>query len=228
MQRSNSKFSINISVDDINAILPQTQCTKCGYDGCKPYATAIYTGEANINQCPPGGQAGINQLAKLLGREPITLNPENGIEQPRKLAIIDETHCIGCTLCIQACPVDAIMGANKLMHTIIPDLCTGCDLCIPACPVDCIDMISPEPPLARWQESDKQAAKQRFEKRTLRLETRKQENDQRLAQKAQEKLSHLNQVLENTNSADEQAALKRKQSIVEAAIARARAKQQGS
>ena len=124
----------------IDALLPQTQCTRCGYPACMDYANAIAGGEANINQCPPGGTAGIAALAHLLGREPQPLNPANGIEKRREIALIDEEVCIGCTKCIQACPVDAISGANKLMHVVLDPLCTGCELCVPACPVDCIVM----------------------------------------------------------------------------------------
>ena len=130
-------------IDAIDQLLPQTQCTKCGYQGCRPYAEAIAKGAADIDQCPPGGAAGIRALAQLLGRESKPLNPDNGVETPRLVAYIREDECIGCTKCIQACPVDAIIGAPKLMHTVIVDLCTGCDLCIPPCPVDCIDMIDP-------------------------------------------------------------------------------------
>jgi len=129
-------------VDCIDALLPQTQCTKCGYQGCRPYAEAIHAGDADINQCPPGGAAGIAALAALLHRDLLPLNPANGIEQPIRVAVIREAECIGCTKCIQACPVDAIVGANKLMHTVMYDDCTGCDLCIPPCPVDCIDMVT--------------------------------------------------------------------------------------
>ena len=127
-------------IEKIDAVLPQTQCTKCGYDGCRPYAEAIARGEADINQCPPGGDAGIHVLADLLDKEYKPLNPVHGTEQPRMVAVIDEPICIGCTLCIQACPVDAIVGAAKLMHTVVPDLCSGCDLCVAPCPVDCISM----------------------------------------------------------------------------------------
>ena len=127
--------------DRIEDLLPQTQCTKCGYPACRPYAEAIAAGEASYNQCPPGGIEGVARLARLLGKPVIPLNPENGVERPRPLAVIDESVCIGCTLCMQACPVDAIVGAAKQMHTIIPELCTGCDLCVPPCPVDCIAMI---------------------------------------------------------------------------------------
>lgn len=128
-------------VEQINQLLPQTQCGQCGYPGCRPYAAAIAAGEAEINQCPPGGTAGIQALADLLGKEVLHLNPENGQEMPRTVALIDEQTCIGCTLCIQACPVDAILGASKSMHTVIESECTGCDLCLPPCPVDCIEMV---------------------------------------------------------------------------------------
>ena len=127
-------------VEKIDAILPQTQCGQCGFPGCKPYAQAIAKGEAEINQCPPGGDEGIHKLADLLGREFKSLSAEHGIEKPKSVAIIDEQACIGCTLCIQACPVDAIVGAAKQMHTIIASQCTGCELCLPPCPVDCIAM----------------------------------------------------------------------------------------
>ncbi len=127
--------------DRIDAILPQTQCGQCGFPGCRPYAEAIARGDADINRCPPGGEAGIRALAELLGREPLSLDPEHGVEKPKRLAFIREAECIGCTKCIQACPVDAIIGAPKLMHTVITDLCTGCELCLPPCPVDCIDLV---------------------------------------------------------------------------------------
>lgn len=130
-------------VERIDALLPQTQCAQCGFPGCKPYATAIAKGEADINRCPPGGEAGIKALATLLGREPKPLDPERGVEKPKLVALIDEDLCIGCTKCIQACPVDAIVGAPKLMHTVIARECTGCELCLPPCPVDCIDMVEP-------------------------------------------------------------------------------------
>ena len=138
------KFKVegNPVVEQINQVLPQTQCGQCGYPGCKPYAEAIAKGEAPINQCPPGGQEGIRKLAELLDVEELELNPENGVEeQVDTIVEIIEADCIGCTKCIQVCPVDAIVGAAKHMHTIIGDECTGCDLCIPACPVDCIIQI---------------------------------------------------------------------------------------
>ena len=140
----------NSVVEQINAILPQTQCGQCGYPGCRPYAEAIAEGEA-INRCPPGGEAGIAQLADLLDVEAIPLDEEHGeVEEAKKVAFIHEEDCIGCTKCIQACPVDAILGAAKHMHTVISGECTGCDLCVDPCPVDCIEMISEETTLATW------------------------------------------------------------------------------
>ena len=144
-------------VERIDALLPQTQCGQCGYPGCRPYAEAISAEEADINQCPPGGEAGIRALADLLGREPKPLNPENGEETSKTVVLIDESRCIGCTLCIQACPVDAIVGAAKLMHTVIKSECTGCDLCLPPCPVDCIDIVV-ETHKPRWHRPRPQAA----------------------------------------------------------------------
>ena len=127
-------------VERIDRLLPQTQCGQCGYPGCRPYAEAIARGAADINQCPPGGEQGIRALAELLGRDPKPLNAANGVEKPKAVALIDEAICIGCTKCILACPVDAIVGGPKLMHTVIAELCTGCELCLPPCPVDCIEM----------------------------------------------------------------------------------------
>ena len=138
--------------DQIDAVLPQTQCGQCGYPGCRPYAEAIAAGEADINQCPPGGEAGIQALAELLGVEPKPLNPENGVEKDAPLvAWIDEDVCIGCTKCLQACPVDAILGAPQVMHTVIRDECTGCELCVEPCPVDCIHMVPVDQDIAAWR-----------------------------------------------------------------------------
>lgn len=141
----------NPLVDQIDAVLPQTQCGQCSFPGCRPYAEAIASGEAEINQCPPGGEAGVQALADLLGVEPIPLNPENGVEKPPMVAVIDEQDCIGCTKCIQACPVDAIVGAAKFMHTVIGDECTGCELCVEPCPVDVIDMVPIATTVDNWK-----------------------------------------------------------------------------
>jgi electron transport complex protein RnfB len=124
----------------IDELLPQTQCTRCGYAGCWPYAEAIAGGEAQINQCPPGGQATIDALARLLERPALKLNPANGVEAPARVAFIDESRCIGCARCLPPCPVDAIVGAAKFMHTVLAERCTGCELCLAPCPVDCIEM----------------------------------------------------------------------------------------
>jgi electron transport complex protein RnfB len=159
----------------IDALLPQTQCTRCGFDGCRPYADAVASGEADIDQCPPGGDAGIAKLAALLGRAAKPLNPEFGELSPPRVAVIDESTCIGCTKCIQACPVDAIVGASKLMHTVVASWCTGCELCIPPCPVDCITLEEsvalPEATLSR----------SRHDARKLRLVREAGEREARLA-----------------------------------------------
>ncbi len=154
-------------IDRIDAVLPQTQCTKCGYDGCRPYAQAIATNGEAINRCPPGGQAGIEALALVVRRPVLELDADCGEHLPLTVAVIDEPHCIGCTLCIQACPVDAIVGANKLMHTVLPDRCTGCDLCVASCPVDCIDMV---PAAGEWTLALANAAREHHQQRQRRLD----------------------------------------------------------
>jgi electron transport complex protein RnfB len=214
--------------DRIEDVLPQTQCTKCGYAGCRPYAEAIARGDANYNQCPPGGSEGIARLAAVLGKPVfpiIALNPANGVERPRPMARIDESRCIGCTLCIQACPVDAILGAAKQMHVVLPDLCTGCDLCVAPCPVDCIDMLVVTPGRTgwdAWSQEQADAARARHDFRTARLLRERQENDARLAAKAAAKLAAVN--AETPVSAEEEAERERKKAIIAAAIERARLK----
>lgn len=141
----------NPLVDKIDAVLPQTQCGQCGFPGCRPYAEALARGDADINQCPPGGEEGVIALADLMGVEPKPLSAEHGVEKPKSVAVIDELKCIGCTLCIQACPVDAILGAAKHMHTVIASECTGCELCVTPCPVDCIRMEPVKETLATWR-----------------------------------------------------------------------------
>lgn len=217
-------------VDQIDALLPQTQCTKCGFDGCRPYATAIAQSQANINQCPPGGASTISALAALLQRAPLALNPHHGQIGPRRLAHIDETHCIGCTLCIQACPVDAILGAPKQMHAVFTELCTGCDLCVAPCPVDCIEMVTPQPAL-EWSSVDANAARTRFQSRQTRHAREQAENDMRLTMKAIQKLGALEQEIADAaplNQPPDQppdALLERKRATIQAAIERAQQRQ---
>jgi electron transport complex protein RnfB len=170
--------------DRLNDALPQTQCTRCGYPDCRRYADAIASGDAEINQCPPGGHEGIVRLAALSGRAVVPLNPANGVEGPRRLAVIDEAWCIGCTLCLDACPVDCIVGGPKQMHTVIDALCTGCELCIPACPVDCIALVDASGPRTGWDAwSAEQAtiSRERFTWHGTRLERNRREYDERLA-----------------------------------------------
>jgi electron transport complex protein RnfB len=145
------KVKSNPVVEQVDALLPQTQCGQCGFGGCRPYAEAIAAGEADINRCPPGGEATIQSLADLLDREPKALDEETGEHKGKRVARINENLCIGCTLCIQACPVDAILGAAKQMHTVIESECTGCDLCLPPCPVDCIEMVSVKEDIHSWK-----------------------------------------------------------------------------
>lgn len=160
---------------DVLAALPQTQCTRCGYPDCAAYADAIASGEAAINQCPPGGAEGIGRLARITGQPLLPLNPSNGIEAPRTVAFIDEDWCIGCTLCIKACPTDAIVGGNKRMHTVIEAYCTGCELCLPVCPVDCIALESAhtgsQPPTgwSAWPQPLADLARDRYARRSTRL-----------------------------------------------------------
>jgi electron transport complex protein RnfB len=211
----------------LDAALPQTQGTRCGYPDCRHYAEAIASGEASINRCPPGGAEGVARLAALSGQAALPLNPACGTEGPLKLALIDEAWCIGCTLCIKACPVDCIVGAPKLMHTVVPDLCTGCELCIPVCPVDCITMEpvpgAPEPVTtgwAAWSDAQAATARERYAFHQWRVERDKRENDERLAAKAAAKLADL-AAHSRLTDAD---ALAAKRAVIEAALARAKAR----
>ena len=219
------------SIDDLNSLfsrlhdaLPQTQCTKCGYPDCRAYAEAMANGTAPHNQCPPGGAEGVARLANILGQAVIPLNPENGVERERPVAFIRSKECIGCTLCIQACPVDAIVGASKQMHVVLPDWCTGCDLCVAPCPVDCIDMI----PITQttgwqaWTQEQADTAKQRYEARQQRLVREEADNTKRLAVKAKKKLADLDTSLATND--DERAEMARKKAIIAAAMARAKEK----
>lgn len=171
--------------DRIDALLPQTQCTKCGYQGCKPYAEAIVAGEADIDQCPPGGDEGVVKLAALLGRAPKPLNPQFGEYRPPAVAVIDEATCIGCARCLPPCPTDAILGANKWMHTVVAELCTGCELCIPVCPVDCIRM---EPAATL---PDARLSRERFNWHRMRLQRDADERAASLAAIEAEALARL-------------------------------------
>jgi len=220
----------------INDALPQTQCTRCGYPNCKAYAEAIALEQAPINQCPPGGIEGIAVLAKLTGRPVLALNPDHGVEGPMTVAVIDEAWCIGCTLCIKACPTDAILGSNKVMHTVIESACTGCDLCLPVCPVDCIEMVpisGDQTGWAAWSPTLAQQARQRYESRQVRLVLEEREHAARNEAKAYDKLAHLeahtrpllgaNGEAPTQSHADTEMA--RKRAIIEAALAKAKARQ---
>jgi electron transport complex protein RnfB len=207
--------------DRLDAVLPQTQCTRCGYADCRHYAQAMAAGEAPVNQCPPGGAEGIVRLAAITGQPVIALNPANGREGPRKLVVIDEAWCIGCTLCIKACPVDCIVGAPKLMHTVIERLCTGCELCVPVCPVDCIALEDATPGLsgwAAWSPAQADEARHRYAAHRDRTERDRRENDERLAAKAAAKLADL----ASASTITDPAALERKRAVIEAALKRAR------
>ncbi len=212
-------------VDQIEDLLPQTQCTKCGYPACRPYAEAIASGAAAYNQCPPGGAEGVARLAHLLGQPVIPLNTSHGQERPRPIALIDEAICIGCTLCIQACPVDAIVGAAKQMHTVVTSLCTGCDLCVAPCPVDCIAMINvteDKTGWASWSKEQADAARTRHDFRSVRLLREREENDARLLSKAHAKLIAVETAAAHTPA--EKIEQERKKAIIAAAIERARLK----
>ena len=167
--------------DDIDALLPQTQCARCGHPGCRPYAEAIARGEAEINQCPPGGTATIAALAKLLRREPLPLNPANGAQAPTLVALIDEDACIGCAKCLPPCPVDAIIGARKHLHTVVMALCTGSELCLAPCPVDCIVMAPRPATPATAPAPEPRANRRRFAAHNARLARRAEERARLLA-----------------------------------------------
>ncbi len=210
--------------DAIDAALPQTQCTRCGYPDCRSYAHAVAAGEARINQCPPGGAEGVARLARITGHPVEPLNPAHGAEGPLRRAVIDEAWCIGCTLCLKVCPVDSILGGAKKMHTVIDALCTGCELCIPVCPVDCIELVDASGGRTGWDAwSPSQAgeARERYGFHTLRLARDVREGRERRLAKAEAKLAELAQPADA--SAPDNAEDERKRGIVAAAIARARA-----
>jgi electron transport complex protein RnfB len=200
-------------VDAIDRVLPQTQCTQCGYPACRPYARAVASGEADINRCPPGGDAGIRALAALTGRPYKALAAACGIERDRHAALIDEARCIGCTLCIDACPVDAIIGARKQMHTVLTELCTGCELCLPPCPVDCIAMVPARGADAVWDRPRADAARERYERRQARLERSRAGRAERRARRTKQPASGVGLV-----------SMEAKRAAVGRALERARAK----
>jgi Na+-translocating ferredoxin:NAD+ oxidoreductase subunit B len=208
---------------EILAALPQTQCTRCGYPDCAAYAQAIAQGEAAINQCPPGGQEGVLRLAAITGQPATALNPANGLEGPRAIAIIDENWCIGCTLCIDACPTDAIIGTNKMMHTVIEPYCTGCELCIPVCPVDCISLenvTGNTTGWAAWSQPQANMARSRYEFRSYRRTLSETQRQKMHIDKPSEALEEL----PGQSRIEKPEVLEKKRVIVEAALARAKLK----
>ena len=205
------------------AALPQTQCTRCGYPDCAGYAQAIATNAAPINQCPPGGAEGVQRLAAITGQPASPLNPEFGAEGPRHVAWIDEAWCIGCTLCIKACPVDCIVGGNKRMHTVIEADCTGCELCLPVCPVDCIALDNVTAERTGWQawsEAQARDARDRYELTSARRRRSAREHAETMEIKAQDKLARLPELVRGASESE----LNRKRATIEAALARAKAR----
>jgi len=229
----NSTPSIAASIINVLNALPQTQCTRCGYPDCEAYAKAIVLEGIPINQCPPGGEQGIARLSQITGQSVVPLNPVHGFAGPRHTAWIDESACIGCTLCLDACPTDAIVGTNKKMHTVIEKYCTGCELCIPVCPVDCILLENITPDLNgwnAWSESQAVQAKERYQNRTARLEREALEHEERLRAKALEHLQDLEGTTHMPSKQTQQGGIEyakqvdRKTAIIQAALANAKAK----
>ncbi|HMS27892.1 MAG TPA: electron transport complex subunit RsxB [Burkholderiaceae bacterium] len=215
---------INHRLERITAALPQTQCTRCGYVDCAAYAAAIANSEAGINQCPPGGAEGVQRLSDITGHAVTALNPDNGVEAPRTVVYIDENWCIGCTLCIDACPVDAIVGANKKMHTVIEPLCTGCELCLPVCPVDCIVVENASGDKTGWQAWSKpqaDVALLRYQFHQAKVKKQLAHKTKANIRKAEQKLSDIGAHSQHTDP----VVLDKKRAIIEAALAKARAKQ---
>lgn len=218
----------------IHAALPQTQCTRCGYPDCAAYAQAVASSEAAINQCPPGGAQGVERLSRITGRPAQPLNPAHGPEGPRSVAVIDEAWCIGCTLCLKACPTDAIFGSNKLMHTVIEAYCTGCELCVPVCPVDCISLENVSGALTgwnAWSQPQADTARSRYEARNLR---HLNQQDKPLDAPDDDASGPMPETPETPDmpalqpaalSADS-AVAERKRAMIEAALARSRAQRE--
>ena len=213
---------LNSLFDRINSALPQTQCTRCGYADCAAYAHAIASNEAAINQCPPGGAEGIRRLSNITGLPVQPLNPLNGLEGTRAVAIIDEAWCIGCTLCIKACPVDAIIGSNKMMHTVIEPACTGCELCLPACPVDCISLenvTGSRTGWNAWSTPDADSARVRYEFHSYKISLDKRK-DTELPKKSVD--TPIDRPSEPPVQAQSDEA-ERKRAVIKAALDRSRA-----
>ncbi len=207
--------------------LPQTQCTRCGFPDCAAYARAIADSEAGVNQCPPGGEAGVVRLAQIAALPQVRLDPKFGQEGPRTVVFIDENWCIGCTLCMEACPTDAIVGSNKRMHTVMERYCTGCELCLPVCPVDCIEVQNASGTAtgwAAWSQAQADMARERYASRALRRQHDQQEHAKAQALLAQRKLANL---AEHSRITDPKV-LEHKKAIIEAAMARAREKRNAS
>ncbi|MEO0971473.1 MAG: RnfABCDGE type electron transport complex subunit B [Pseudomonadota bacterium] len=203
----------------LDALLPQTQCRQCLFDGCRPYAEAMARGEAKINRCPPGGEATITKLARALGQTPLPLDPAHGEYRPFAVALIDESRCIGCRLCIKACPVDAIVGAPKLMHTVLTEDCTGCELCLPPCPVDCIDLVAPPRNLAEGP-SRADEWRERYERRNVRLAA----GDREQAARASRRAARAANVQHVPGRPDRPLDEGDRQAVIRAALARAKAR----
>ncbi len=224
---SSGSRMVEALIERINDALPQTQCTRCGYPSCRDYARAIAADGEAINRCPPGGAQGIERLANLTQREPQALNPACGSEGPRKVAWVVEAHCIGCALCIKACPVDCIIGAPKRMHTVIESLCNGCELCIPVCPVDCIELEDVTPGSSgwsAWSQAQADGSRALFEARNTRRARLRESSDATFAQEAKAKLADL----AGASSITDPVLLARKRSLIEEAIERAKAKRGSS